>query len=81
MLWIIVAAILVSVGCYFVWDWSDTTLFTCLGEAEIAPDEWETCYTYDLMTIPARIVCFLCGCAAITVFILTWFMVYDIFTL
>ena len=72
-------AVAVSVGCYYIWDWSNTTLFTCLGEAEITSGEWEFCYTYDLMTIPARIVTFLCGVTAIIIFILTWFWVFDIF--
>ena len=75
---VICAAVAISIGCYFVWDWSNTSLFTYLGEAEISPGEWEMCYTYDLMTWPARIVCFMCGVAAITVFILTWFAVCDI---
>ena len=74
----IIFGIIVSIGCYFVWNWSNTSLFTYLGEAEISSDKWESCYTYDLMTWPARIVCFMCGVAAITVFILTWFTVYDI---
>lgn len=75
---IILAAITISIGCWFVWSWSNDMLFTYLGEAEITEGNWEMCYTYDLMTIPARIVVFLCGIAAITVFILTWFCVYDI---
>lgn len=74
----IIFGIIISIGCYFIWDWSNTSLFTYLGEAEISPDEWEMCYTYDLMTIPARIACFMCGVIAITVFILTWLAVYDI---
>lgn len=77
MFWIIVIAILVSIGCYFVWSWADASLFTVLGEVETCRGI-ETCYAYDAMTVPARIVCFLCGVAAITVFIVTWFNVYGI---
>lgn len=78
MFWVILTATLITAGCYFVWDWANSSLFTYLGEAEITPGHWEMCYTYDLMTIPARIVAFLCGVAAIFVFVLTWFVVYDI---
>lgn len=77
MFWVIVFAILISVGCYWVWEWADASLFTVLGEVETC-NGIETCYMYDAMTIPARIVCFLCGIAAITVFISTWFGVYSI---
>lgn len=68
----IVLNLCITVGCWFVWSWSNDTLFTYLGEAEITPGNWEMCYTYDLMTIPARIVCFLCGVAAIVVFTVIW---------
>ena len=77
MLWVIIFAILISVGCYWVWDWSNTSLFTPLGEVETC-EGIEMCYGYDAMTIPARIVAFLCGVAAIVVFWLTWFTVYGI---
>lgn len=78
MFWVILTAALITVGCYWIWDWGYVSLFTYLGEAEITPGKWEMCYTYDLMTIPARIVAFLCGVAAIFVFVLTWFVVYGI---
>ena len=77
---IICAAIAVSIGCYYVWSWADAHLFTVLGEVETCRGI-ETCYMYDALSWPARIVCFLCGCAAITVFILTWFTVYGIITM
>lgn len=69
--WIVIN-ICLTVGCWFVWSWSNESLFTYLGEAEITPDKWEKCYTYDLMTIPARIVCFLCGVAAIAFCFSIW---------
>lgn len=72
MFWIIVAAILISIGCYFVWSWANTYLFTYLGEVETCSGI-EKCYMYDTLSIPTRIVCFLCGTAAIAVFIFTWF--------
>ena len=74
---IICAAIVVSIGCYFVWSWADTYLFTYLGDVETCTGI-EHCYMYDTLSIPARIVCFLCGVAAITVFIVTWASVYVI---
>ena len=77
MLWVIVTAILVSIGCYFVWSWANDSLFTYLGEAEIN-GVMEACYTYDTMTLPTRIVCFLCGVGAIVVFELTWLTTYSI---
>ena len=70
-------AIVLSIGCYFVWSWANDMLFTYLGEVEIN-GRTEACYTYDTMTLPARIVCFLCGVAAITIFWLTWFGIYAI---
>lgn len=78
MFWVILTAVLITVGCYFIWDWADRALFTYLGEAEITPGKWESCYTYDLMTIPARLVAFLCGVGSIFIFTLTWFFVCDI---
>ncbi len=80
MFWIIIAAILVSIGCYFVWSWANAYLFTYLGEVETCSGI-EKCYMYDTLSIPARIVCFLCGTAAITVFVVTWFSVYAIIAL
>ena len=77
MLWII-SAIIISAGCWFVLDWAHNSLFTYLGQAEISAGHWENCYTYDLMTWPARIVTFLCGICAELIFILTWLNVYDI---
>ena len=77
---IICAAIIISVGCYFVWAWADAYLFTVLGEVETCRGI-ETCYMYDALSVPARIVCFLCGCAAIAVFQLTWLGVYAIITM
>ena len=64
--------IIVTVGCYFLWSWSNDSLFTYLGDAEITPGNWEACYTYDIMTIPARIVAFLAGVGAIIAFVVTW---------
>lgn len=77
MFWIIFFAILISCGCYLVWDWSNTSLFTPLGEVETCSGI-EMCYGYDAMTVPARIVAFLCGVAAITIFVVTWCTVYGI---
>lgn len=77
---IICAAIVISVGCYFVWSWADSYLFTYLGDVETCSGI-EHCYMYDALSWPARIVAFLCGTVAITVFILTWFSVYGIFFL
>ena len=74
---IIYAAVIVSVGCYFVWSWADAYLFTYLGDVKTCSGI-EQCYMYDALTWSARIVVFLCGAAAITVFILTWFGVYGI---
>ena len=61
-----------TVGCYFVWSYAHESLFTYLGEAEITPGNWETCYTYDLLTVPARIVAFLAGVLAIVIFTVAW---------
>lgn len=80
MFWIIIAAILISIGCYFIWSWANAYLFTYLGEVETCSGV-EKCYMYDTLSIPARIVCFLCGTAAIAVFVFTWFGVYAIITL
>ena len=77
MLAVIFIALVVSVFCYYVWAWADAYLFTYLGEVETCAGI-EHCYMYDTLSIPARIVCFLCGCAAIAVFILTWLGVYGI---
>lgn len=68
MFYVILIAALISVGCYWVWAWAHAHLFTYLGEVETCSGI-EQCYAYDILTIPARIVCFLCGCAAIAVFI------------
>ena len=80
MFWIILTAILISIGCYFVWDWANSNLFTYLGEADVY-GVIEQCYTYDLLSVPARIVCFLCGVAAIILFQLTWFGIFAIIIL
>ena len=68
----IVLVLSLSLGSYFVWSWANASLFTYLGEADIN-GKMESCYTYDTMTLPARIVCFLCGCGAIAVFVVSWF--------
>lgn len=80
MFWVIVFAILISIGCYFIWSWAHANLFTYLGEVETCAGI-EKCWSYDAMTIPARIVAFLCGAAAIAVFELTWFFVYGMMIL
>lgn len=77
MLWVIVFGILISIGCYFVLSWADAYLFTYLGEVETCSGI-EKCYAYDALTVPARIVAFLCGVAAIIIFVLTWFGIYGI---
>lgn len=74
---IICAAIIISIGCYYVWSWADAYLFTYLGDVETCAGI-EQCYMYDTLSWPARIVTFLCGVSAIIVFIITWFGVYDI---
>lgn len=74
---LIVLGIIISSGCFFLWSWANDNLFTYLGDVEIN-GHMEACYTYDTMTLPARIVCFLCGVAAITIFWLTWFGIYGI---
>lgn len=78
MFWVILTAALITVGCYWIWDWGYASLFTYLGEAEITPGKWEMCYTYDLMTIPARIVAVLCMLGSTLLCVLTWLFVYDI---
>lgn len=75
MFWIIIFAIGISFICLLILSWADAHLFTVLGEVETCRGI-ETCYMYDALSIPARILCFLCGVAAITLFILTWFAVY-----
>ena len=75
MLWVIIAAITISVGCYFIWSWADHYLFTYLGEVEIE-NEIQHCYMYDTLSIPARIVAFLCGVFAIGIFELTWSWIF-----
>ena len=70
-------ATIISYVCYLVWSWANAHLFTYLGDVETCAGI-EHCYMYDTLSWPARIVTFLCGCAAITVFILTWFSVYGI---
>lgn len=77
MVWVIIAALIISIGCYLIWSWADASLFTVLGEVETCRGI-ETCYMYDALTIPARIMCFLCGVAAIAVFILTWAFTFSI---
>ena len=74
---IIICAIAISIGCYFVWSWANAYLFTYLGDVETCSGI-ERCYSYDALTWPARIVAFLCGTAAIYVFVFTWFSVYSI---
>ena len=74
---IIYVAIAISIGCYFVWSWADSYLFTYLGEVETCSGI-EQCYMYDTLSWPARIVAFLCGTAAIIIFVLTWFSIYGI---
>ena len=32
MFWVILTAVLITAGCYFIWDWGLTSLFTYLGE-------------------------------------------------
>lgn len=71
------AAVIISHICYSVWSWADAHLFTYLGDVETCAGV-EHCYMYDILSIPARIVIFLCGCAAIAIFELTWFSVYGI---
>ena len=77
---IICVAIIISIGCYYVWSWADAYLFTYLGDVETCAGI-ERCYMYDILSWPARIVTFLCGISAIIVFIITWFGVYDILLL
>lgn len=77
MLWVIIVATLISIGCYFVWSWANAYLFTYLGEVETCAGT-EHCYMYDTLSIPARIVCFMGGVIAITIFTLTWISVYAI---
>lgn len=79
MFWVIIFAILISCVCFYIWEWADSYLFTYLGEVEI-DGRIEHCYTYDTLTWPSRIVAFLCGCAAIDVFIWTWFSIYAMIT-
>ena len=69
---VIIGAIIISIGCWFVWSWANDSLFTYLGEVETVSGI-EKCWGYDALTWPARIVAFLCGVAAIIVFELTWF--------
>lgn len=68
--WVVVN-IIITGFCWLVLSWADHHLFTYLGEAEIN-GEWKMCYMYHTLTIPARIVAFLCGVAAIAVFVTTW---------
>lgn len=75
MFWEIIFAIFISIVCYHIWSWSNAYLFTYLGEVETCAGI-EKCYMYDALSVPARIVCFLCGCAAIAVFIWTWLNIY-----
>lgn len=77
MFWAIIFAILISCGCFYVWKWADHYLFAYLGEAEIN-GHIEHCYMYDTLSIPARIVAFMCGVFAIGIFELTWCGVYVI---
>jgi hypothetical protein len=70
-------AVIISHVCYSIWSWADACLFTYLGDVETCSGI-EHCYMYDTLSWPTRIVCFLCGCAAIIVFVLTWFSVYGI---
>lgn len=79
MFWVIIFAIIISCGCFYVWEWADHYLFAYLGDTEIN-GRIEHCYMYDTLTWPARIVAFLCGTAAIAVFILTWFGIYAMIT-
>lgn len=69
--WIIIN-LFISFWCYVVLCYSNDTLFTYLGEAEITPGHWEECYGYDTLTIPARIVAFGLGVAAVAVFVGAW---------
>ena len=71
VLWWAIANILISCVCWFVLSYANAMLFTYLGEADIN-GHMESCYTYDTMTLPARIVAFLCGCGAIGVFVVIW---------
>jgi hypothetical protein len=80
MFWVIIFAIGISIFCWLVLSWADAHLFTVLGEVETCRGI-ETCYMYDALSIPARIVCFMCGVAAITIFVVTWFGVYAIITM
>lgn len=79
MIWVIIFAILISYGCYLLWGYAHATLFTYLGEVKTV-NGIEKCWGYDALTWPARIVAFLCGVAAITIFELTWFGVYAMIT-
>ena len=70
-------AVIISHVCYSIWSLADAYLFTYLGDVETCAGI-EHCYMYDTLSWPARIVAFLCGTAAIIVFVVTWFSVYGI---
>ena len=78
MFWIIIIGIFISYSCYQLWGWANAHLFEYLGEIETC-EGIKRCYAYDALSIPARIVCFLCGSVAIAIFILTWFSIYGMF--
>ena len=61
-----------TAGCYLALSYANDSLFTYLGDAEITPGNWEACYSYDLLTFPARIVAFLFGVLAIVMFTVAW---------
>ena len=76
MIGVIILALFITYGCWVLWDYANTWLFT---EVIIEIDgEQHEGYSYEALTIPARIVAFLCGVAAIVAFWLTWFSVYGI---
>jgi len=80
MSWVIIVGIIISYFCYQVWGWANAHLFEYLGEVETCAGI-EKCYAYHALSIPARIVCFLCGVIAIIIFVLTWFNIYAILTM
>ena len=68
--WIVIN-LCITYGCYLVCSWANHYLFEYLGDAEIN-GEWKMCYSYHLLTIPARIFAMLAAVGMMFVAVCAW---------
>jgi len=65
--------IIITIGAWFLWSYSNDMLFTYLGEAEVN-GHMESCYMYDTLSLGERIFTFGLGVFAIAIFQFVWML-------